>query len=156
VYRSPEGIVAVAGRRLVTVGGEIEFALVDPAGGAARRYDWQSVVGPLGEAAVDPSGRYVALGAGNPAWGGGGRQALDVWILDTATGGLLQLPGMPAFVALKGTSMAWTDDGRLVLLAEAERGAVVAVWKPGAARLAVRPVRLPLRDSGSDTFAPLR
>src|SRR5688500_20369460 len=49
---------------------------------------------------------------------------------------------MPAFVALKQTNMAWTDDGRLVLLGESRR-TLVAVWRPGEDRLAVRAVRLP-------------
>ena len=62
---------------------------------------------------------------------------------------------MPAFVSLKRTSMAWTDDGRLVLLAESSRREVVAVWRPGRPRLALEVVRLPERTSGSDSFAPL-
>jgi hypothetical protein len=62
---------------------------------------------------------------------------------------------MPAVVSLKQTSMAWTDDGRLVLLAESGRREVVAVWRPGQARLALKTVRLPERASGSDSFAPL-
>jgi hypothetical protein len=64
---------------------------------------------------------------------------------------------MPADVALKFTSMAWTGDGRLVIVAHTPtRGgaahAVVAVWRPGQNRLAVRSVQIPARDSGSDAF----
>ena len=49
-------------------------------------------------------------------------------------------------------SMAWTDDGRLVLAGDFERfGKAVAVWSPGQEHLAVK--RLPLPDpSGSDSF----
>jgi len=49
--------------------------------------------------------------------------------------------------------MAWTADGRLVLVAESGGNDVVVVWRPGARRLTVRRVRLPERDSGSDSFA---
>jgi hypothetical protein len=86
---------------------------------------------------------------------GTAEQALDVWLLDTETGRLTQLPGMPAFVSLKRTSMAWTDDGRLVLLAESSGKNIVALWRPGQRRLAVKIVDLPERTSGSDSFAPL-
>jgi hypothetical protein len=79
-----------------------------------------------------------------------------VWLLDTRTRKLTQLPGMPAFVSLKFTSMAWTHDGRLVLLGESSRKDVVAVWRPGRQRLALKTVHLPRRTSGSDSFAPLR
>jgi hypothetical protein len=81
-----------------------------------------------------------------------------VWVLDTNTGKLTQLPGMPTFVALKSTNMAWTPDGRLVLLAEERSGRdVIAVWRPGQQRLALKTVRLPDRStSGSDSFALLR
>ena len=60
-------------------------------------------------------------------------QVLDVWVLDTKTATLTRVPGMPAFVHLKATSMAWTHDGRLVLLGEDEDGGFVGVWRPGAA-----------------------
>jgi hypothetical protein len=64
---------------------------------------------------------------------------------------------MPAFVALKYTSTSWTDDGRLVLLAQVDGRDVVAVWRPGESRLALKPLKLPSRESaGSDTFAVLR
>jgi hypothetical protein len=62
---------------------------------------------------------------------------------------------MPLVVALKFTDMAWTRDGRLVLLGEDDSGGFVAVWRPGEERLAVKRVRLPQRRSGSDSFAIL-
>ncbi|HEV8686766.1 MAG TPA: hypothetical protein VGQ84_05780, partial [Gaiellaceae bacterium] len=107
--------------------------------------------------AVDPRGRFIALAFGDPAWHGGGQQALDVWLLDTKTAKLTQVPGMPAFVSLKRTTMAWTHDGRLVLLAEGGGKEMVAIWRPGGQRLALKIVELPDRtSSGSDSFAPLR
>jgi hypothetical protein len=61
---------------------------------------------------------------------------------------------MPAFVALKFTSMAWTGDGRLVLLGERDGKGFVGVWRPGRRRLALKSVHLPER-AGSDAFAPV-
>jgi len=45
--------------------------------------------------------------------------------------------------------------GGLVILAETDGKALVAIWKPGATRLQVRPVLLPWRTSGSDSFTLL-
>ena len=66
------------------------------------------------------------------------------------------LPDMPADVSLKATFMSWTSDGRLVILAESGGREVVGVWRPGDARIAVRRVRLPQRNSGSDAFVVAR
>jgi hypothetical protein len=50
--------------------------------------------------------------------------------------------------------MAWTGDGRLVVLTgTATLGQVVAVWRPGQPRLALRPVKLPEPSPGIDTLA---
>ena len=80
---------------------------------------------------------------------------LDVWIVDTQSGKIVRLPGMPAFVLLKRTNLAWTGDGRLVLLGENDDGAFVVVWRPGQRTLRLKPVRLPERDGSSDAFAAL-
>ena len=90
-----------------------------------------------------------------PAWAGGPDQATDVWTLDTQTGTLAQVPGMPALVDLKFTSMEWTRDGRLVWLAQRDEKTLVAVWRPGEPRLQVKRVRIPERSSGTDAFAIL-
>jgi hypothetical protein len=50
--------------------------------------------------------------------------------------------------------MAWTGDGRLVLLVRSAGRTLVGVWRPGQKRIATRVVRLPASNSGSDTFAP--
>lgn len=155
VFSGRFGILAVTGRHLLLRGPSRRFTLVDAVTGTRKLFDWPSTVEGLDEPAVDPRGRYVALAFADPAWRGGGQQVLDVWVLDTRTCELTQLPGMPAFVALKATNMTWTDDRRLVLLAE-DRRTLVAVWRPGETRLAVRTVRLPEREAGSDSFASLR
>jgi hypothetical protein len=132
-----------------------EFTLLDPAR-TQRRLPWPSILTWSPEPAVDPRGRFVALAFADPAWQGGGQQVIDVWLLDTETRKLTQLPGMPAFVSLKRTSMSWTADGRLVLLGESRGKDIVAVWRPGQRRLAIKTVHLPDRsESGSDSFAPL-
>jgi len=60
---------------------------------------------------------------------------------------------MPAAVQLKFTSMAWASDSRLVMLAQTSGDRdLVAVWKPGQRQIALRLVRLPARNSGSDAF----
>ncbi len=63
---------------------------------------------------------------------------------------------MPAFVSLKRTSLAWTDDGRLVLFGEDNGKDVVAVWGPGERRLALKTLQLPERYGASDSFAIIR
>jgi hypothetical protein len=154
VLRTRAGILAVAGRRIVLLDGK-QLALLDPSTGREHPLGWPSVLSGSDRPAVDPHGRWVVLAFANPAWPDGG-QRLDLWLLDVRTAGLTQLPGMPMSVALKGTSIAWTDDGRLVLLGEGDRGrAFVGVWRPGDEQLRVKTVRLPKRDGSSDTFAPV-
>jgi hypothetical protein len=156
IYNTPLGIVAGAGNKLVLQNGaSTELTLLDPATHAQRTMSWPSVVGKLDEPAVDARGRFVALAFANPSWTSEAGQAFDVWLLDTDSGELTQLPDMPAFVALKSTSMLWTPDGRLVLLAKSGGKDMIAVWRPGQERLAVKTVHLPDRSSGSDSFALL-
>ena len=155
LVRTRWGILAAAGSKLVLAGPGEELTLLDGKTRTERRLQWPSILPFTDRPAVDPSGRFVALAFAVPSWRGGGSQVLDVWLLDTTTGKLTQLPGMPAFVSLKRTDIAWTDDGRLVLLGESGGRDVVAVWRPGQARLALKTVNLPERDGGSDSFAPL-
>jgi hypothetical protein len=144
------GILAAAGEKLVLAAPGTQLTLIDAATGTQRRLQSPSPLGIDGPA-VDPGGRLVALAFANAS-----TQLLDVWLLDTATAKLTHVPGLPAVVSLKRTSMAWTVDGRLVLLAESGGKDLVAVWRPGRRRLAVKAVRLPDRsDSGSDSFALL-
>jgi hypothetical protein len=155
VRKTRWGVLAATGEKLLLEGPGDRFTLLDAATGAERRLPWPSSVtfGVDHQPAIDPRGRLVVLGFATP-WDGHG-QVLDVWLLDTETAELTQLPGMPAYVSLKRTSMAWTHDGRFVLLGESGGKEVVAVWSPGRKRLAVKTVHLPERNSGSDSFAPL-
>jgi hypothetical protein len=155
VLTATSPIVAVAGRRLVLAGPGREFTLLDSANGSKRTLRWPSILRGLGEASTDYQGRYVALTFADPAWQSTAAQVLDIWILDTQTGDLAHLPGMPAFVDLKFTSIQWTRDERLVLLAQSDKRGYVAIWKAGADQLVVKPVRLPTRTSGSNSFVLL-
>jgi hypothetical protein len=158
VLRTRSGIVAVVGRRLLLDESPgVSVTLMDATTGGRRTLRLPRTIGSLGTAAVDPQGRFVALEFGNPSWTSGPGQAFDVWLLDAVTGKLTPLPDLPAFVALKRTNMVWTDDGRLVLLAQSGGRDAVVVWRPGQERLAIKLVQLPDRGrSGSDSFALLR
>ncbi len=73
------------------------------------------------------------------------RDGLGVWLLDTTTRRWQQLPDMPLGLAPSKPQLRWTADGRLLLLAGLadDPAGLVAVWRPGEARIAVRRVRLP-------------
>lgn len=154
------GILAVAGRKLVLSRGD-SLVLLDSVTGAERDLGWPSVIlrssqTGLAETAADPRGRYVAIGFGDPAFGLGATQLLDVWVLDTRTETLAHVPSMPAEAGLKRTSLTWSAGGRLVVLGESGSRTIVATWRPGDDVLRVKPMRLPERDGGSDSFAVLR
>ena len=155
VLRTPAGVVAAAGTTLVllTSPGK-RFALLDSRTRRQVPLRWPSTLGAQDHPAADPRARFIALAFADPSWGGAGKQVLDVWLLDTRTRELSQLPGMPAFVTLKHTSLSWTHDGRLVLLGRSAGRDMVAVWRRGQRRLAIKTVRLRTR-SGSDSFAPV-
>jgi hypothetical protein len=164
VVQTRWGVIAAAGKTLVLAGPGQQLTLLDGETRTRRRLPRPSTAWD-GQPAVDPQGRFVALVYGTPTWNtstlpkhwkGGPLQVLDVWILDTETAKLTRLPGMPAFVAIKRTSLAWSDDGRLVLLGVSNGEDVVAVWRPGQRRLALKTVQLPELDGGSNSFAVLR
>jgi hypothetical protein len=148
IRRTRWGVLAAAGQTFVLAGPGKHFTLLNVSSGTEIRLRRPSILSGIDQPAVDPRGRFVALAFADPS------QVLDVWLLDAKTRKLTQLPGMPAFVSLKRTNMTWTDDGRLVLLAESDGKEVVAVWRPGRRSLALKPVQLE-PTGGSDSFAPL-
>jgi hypothetical protein len=154
-------LLAIAGNLALTVRLPHPLTLTDLRTGTRRTLRWPSWVGGpswgTDQAAVDPSAKLIAVSFSDPAYDSTGTQVTDVWLLDPSTGRWQHLPGMPADVALKWTSMSWTSDGRLVMLARTPTSsqathAVIAVWRPGEKSLAVRSVHIPARDSGSDSF----
>jgi hypothetical protein len=131
------------------------FTLSDRRTGVDQQIPRPSRVGEAGGGLLSPDRRLLAVEFADPAWEGGPTQLMDVWLLDLRTRRWSQLPGMPVLVALKATSMAWTGDGRLLLLGSFDRvGDALAVWRPGQARLAVRRLWLPADRAGSDSFVP--
>jgi hypothetical protein len=149
---------AVAGNLVLWGTEELDqgpFTLSDRRTDLARRIRRPSRVGSVGDSLLSPDRRLLAMEFGDPAWEGGPTQLLDVWVLDLRTRRWRQVPGMPMLVALKFTSMAWTGDGRLLLLGSFDGvGDALAVWRPGQDRLAVRRLRLPAERAGSDSFVP--
>jgi hypothetical protein len=150
----------VAGRRVllarrVSSTPGYRFTLLDTVTRARHRFAWPSILADLDAPAVDPRGRYIAIAFADPSYHLTGSQVLDVWVLDTASAKLTHLPGTPAYVSLKRTNLAWTHDGRLVLLGETNGRSFVGVWRPGERRIALKFVRLPAREGASDAFAAL-
>ena len=122
--------------------------------GASWRLGWPSPLrGGTHIAAVHPNGRDIAVGFHGLA--APGEEGYDLWLLNTATRRWQHLPDLPAAdIAAKATDMAWTGDGRLVVLTQtATLGQVVAVWRPGQPRLALRQITLPTPSPGTDTLA---
>jgi hypothetical protein len=152
------GLWAIAGKFALSSESVGSLALVDLQSGARRELPYPSDIGRHGgqggrdQAAVQPGTGAVALSFSDPAYQYSPTQITDLWLLDPTRGSFNHLPDMPADVDLKFTSMCWTRDGRLVILAETGGADVVAVWRPGDARIATRAVHLPPRTSGSDSF----
>jgi hypothetical protein len=149
---------AAADRLVLSGGGEADqgpFTLTDRRTGVRQRIPRPSRVGQAGGGLLSPDRRLLAVEFGDPAWDGGPAQLMDVWLLDLRTRRWSQLPGMPVLAALKFTSMAWTGDGRLLLLGSFDGvGDALAQWRPGQDRLAVRRLQLPADRAGSDSFVP--
>ena len=149
---------AVVGDLVLWGGDEVDqgpFTLSDRRTGVRQRIPRPTRVGRAGSGLLSPDRRLLAVEFGDPAWEGGPAQLMDVWLLDLRTRRWRQLPGMPVLAALKLTGMAWTGDGRLLLLGSFDRvGDALAVWRPGQDRLAFRRLRLPADRAGSDSFVP--
>src|SRR5689334_21701988 len=149
------------GRALTSTDSGPPLTLTDLRTGTRWRLPWPSRVRGTGQsgtdqAVVQPGGRLIALDFADPAYALTGTQVTDASLLDPATRRFRHLPDMPAAVQLKFTSMAWASGGRLVMLAQTDGPSgnrdLLAVWKPGQRHIALRPVRLPARNSGSDAF----
>jgi hypothetical protein len=147
VRRLPQVVDGVAGGDLVL--GTVEpgrlVALTDLRSGVSHRLPWPSrldahVMGLIGG---HPDGRLAHV-AFYPAHSGA-EQTLDVWLLDITTRRWQRLPDMPLRLAPNKPQLRWTADGRLLLLAGLadDLTTVVAVWRPGEPRVAVRHLKLP-------------
>jgi hypothetical protein len=118
------------------------LVLHDVATGASSRLRWPSRPDyGLGEVTGESTGRLaiVEFAKYSP------QHRVDLWLLDTRTRRWQHLPGMPAPMVPKITTVRWTADGRMVLLA----GNLLAVWRPGQPRLAVGGVPPPRQPGGN-------
>ena len=126
-------------------GGAGPYSALVTADGRFRRLPrWWTAHGPDRHA---PRGRLASV-AFYPAHSGA-EQTLDLWLLDLTTRDWRQLPDMPLRLAPSKPQVTWTADGRLLLLAglaDDPASGLVAVWRPGQPRIAVR--RVPLPDPG--------
>jgi len=129
-------------------------ALVDHRSSVHLRLRWPSILGGIGGVLAQPGGPFLALTFADPAYPGP-QQAEDLFLLDSRTGALTHVPGFPAQIDLKFSSMSWTDDGRLVMLLQAAGTTSVGVYRPGDRAVSPRRVRLPVRNSGSAAFVPI-
>ncbi len=149
-------VLARTGDAVLTVAGsQGPLTLTDLRSRERRRFRYPSDIGGqggAGAAAVERKKGLIALEFGDPAYEFSGTQVMDLWLLDTRSRRLHHVPDMPAAVSLKFTSMSWSSDGRLVLLAKSAGRDLVAAWRPRQKRIAVRPVHLPPRSGGSDSF----
>lgn len=148
-------LLAATGQLLLTSAEpQAPLTLTNLASHRSWRLGWPSRLrGGTHIAAVHPNGRDIAVGFHGLA--APGEEGYDLWLLNTATRRWQHLPDLPAAdIAAKATDMAWTPDGRLVVLTTTPtHGHVVAVWRPGQSRLALRPLELPEPSPGTDTLA---
>jgi hypothetical protein len=132
-----------------------KLTFVDRSTWQRRVLPWRSILGGLDGALVQPHGPYVAIGFADPAYPGPAAQGEDVFLLDRRSGSLTHVPGFPASIRLKFSSMAWAADGRLVLLVRDADGARIGLYRPGDHSVALRRVELPPVSGGSDQFVPI-
>jgi hypothetical protein len=114
------------------------LALVDLRTGARRPLGWPSRLHFGFQVFPAPHGPLVALLFGQPWYPPS--QAADVWVLNTSTGSLTEVPGFPALELLKFSTIAWTADDRLVVASTGPRRTIVGVWRPGQRTMALRTV----------------
>jgi hypothetical protein len=147
IRRLPEVVDGVAAGDLVvsTVEPGRLVALTDVRSGSSHRLPWPSRLDDHVMGLIDghPDGRLASV-AFYPAHRSA-EQTLDVWLLDIPTRRWQQLPDMPLRLAPDKPQLRWTADGRLLLLAGLahDPAGLVAVWRPGEPRVAVRQVQLP-------------
>jgi hypothetical protein len=127
------------------------LSLVNLISGHRRQLHWPSYFGDIIRVVPEPHGPLLAVDFGSPAYPGPA-QAEDVWMLDTTTGKFTHLPDYPAQVDIKASDVVWTNDDRLVIVAEGGGRTVVGIWKAGQATLPVR--TMPSRR-GYNSFIPL-
>jgi hypothetical protein len=127
------------------------LSLINLANGHRQQLAWPSYFGDIIRVVPEPHGPLVAVDFGSPAYPGPA-QAEDIWMLDTATGKFTHMPGYPAQVDIKFSNIVWTNDDRLVIVAQGGGRTVVGIWKPGGTML---PLRTVPTLQGYNSFVPI-
>jgi hypothetical protein len=134
-----------------TGGHDGHLSVVNMTSGTLRPLAWPSYFGDVIRVVPEPHGPLVAVDFGSPAYPGPA-QAEDIWMLNTTTGQFTHLPAYPAQVDIKFSSVAWTDDDRLVIVAQGGGRTVLGIWKPGQTAL---PLRIVPANHGYWSSVPL-
>jgi hypothetical protein len=138
-----------------------DLTVINLATGYRRHLRWPSILHFSYRVIPEPRGSLVAVEFVEPAYTPGREtigQATDVWMLDPRTATFTHVPAFPILERLKFSSMAWTADDRLVIVAQggalSQPGnrTVVGVWRPGQRTIRVR--ALPTLD-GYSQIVPL-
>ena len=125
------------------------LTLVDLASGSRTRLAWPSVLHFGYTVLREPHGSLVAVEFADPAYPSGHQtigQAADIWMLDPGTGVFTHVPAFPILEHLKFSSVAWSADGRLIIVAQGgafnqpDARTVIGVWRPGERSVRVRAV----------------
>ena len=136
------------------------LTLVDLATGTRKRLAWPSILQFGYTVLREPHGPLVAVEFVDPAYPSGQQtigQAADIWMLDPGTGAFTHVPAFPILEHLKFSSVAWSSDGRLVIVAQGGafnqpgRRTVIGVWRPRERAVRVRAV--PTLDGYSQLVA---
>lgn len=112
------------------IGAGAGLSLLDARTGATRPVPSPTAIpGPV-NTALSRDGRYLAVEFGDPAVGGTGNEAYDLWLLDLAKASWVHPPSMPVGINIKQAAFDWTAAGDVVL-ATGFAGAGVGIWRPG-------------------------
>ena len=126
------------------------LTLVNLSTGTHIQLQWPSILHFGYRVFPEPHGSLVAVEFGDPAYANS--QASDVWLLDPRTGAFTHIPRFPILEHLKFSDIAWTDDHRLVAVAQGDGRTTIGLWRTGSHQLEVATV--PQLD-GYSQFVPL-
>ena len=129
-----------------------DLTLVNLRTGARTHLRWPSTLHFGYRVIPEPHGSLVAVEFADPAYLNSGRQASDVWLLDPHTGAFTHVPAFPILEHLKFSDIAWTNDHRLIVVAQGAGRTAIGVWHPGSTHLRVGTVP---QLAGYSQFVPL-
>jgi hypothetical protein len=120
------------------------LGLVNLATGRRVRLGWPSTLHFGYQVIPEPSGPLVAIEFADPAYPPPPRetsaQAADIWLLDTRTAKLAHLPGFPILEWLKLSSVTWTANRQLAIIAAGGGRTVLGLWQGGQRAVDIRAI----------------